>query len=372
MKEFTVDNAPLAYNYAKKEDLIPFIKDLDKVHFVSNEDLDQSIQFFEKGIQILEKAKPFTAFDDQDQERINDCKEATDYLMELKNGLENMQFSALEDGSSFYALRSIIHAGEEVWELVQMYDLDNNYLKESQDLRIKIEKKCNWSFDDNNPFQYLTNYEELAGKKIQEKNNTIDEHVYFYNGFKSPVKINLEDIIITSNHLGDVTDEILEEISSHKQESLKDWKDNQYLSNYGIWIAPDLKSLQEYNRSVGLDESEHLENFKGYGLFAPENDIEYCDLTGQPFEHGAGYYYFQGYKINERSYEQLIDPNLQEHLFDLNSNEYFYSEVEYDNPLVLNIENIQLYDKNNELKNGLEEIKEDFWSEIEKNNDLEL
>ena len=96
----------------------------------------------------------------------------------------------------------------------------------------------------------------MTNKKIE---------LYSYNGFSKPEKINVNDLIIESNYLGDMTEDFLEDYNQTiKHESLEDMQENQFLFDYGIWINPTLKQLQTFNKSKMLSKNDYLENFKGH------------------------------------------------------------------------------------------------------------
>lgn len=86
--------------------------------------------------------------------------------------------------------------------------------------------------------------------------------LYFYNGMHAPEKIDINDIQIDSNYLGDVTDTFISEYKEMLDHyTLKEMIDSQPLANYGVYVNPTKKQLQEYNRSVLLDDNQYLEDF---------------------------------------------------------------------------------------------------------------
>lgn len=88
-------------------------------------------------------------------------------------------------------------------------------------------------------------------------------NLVFYNGFNKPEYIDLKEVNISSNYLGDITDEFKEEYNFYVENwSKKDIIDNQPLfADFGVWVEPTLEQLREYNKSVLLDEDDYLENF---------------------------------------------------------------------------------------------------------------
>lgn len=107
--------------------------------------------------------------------------------------------------------------------------------------------------------------EQLA--KMKESNSRVQEvELYYYDGFSEPKKItNVDEITIESNYLGDKTDEFMEEYNIEvNQSSLEELQENQFFATYNIWVNPTKEQLQEFNKSLLLDENEHLQNFKGY------------------------------------------------------------------------------------------------------------
>lgn len=98
-------------------------------------------------------------------------------------------------------------------------------------------------------------------------NRSSRNHLYFYNGFNKPEKIDIFDksFRIKSTYLGDVTDEFYEIVNEYKNKSFETLQNEQPFAHpYNIWVAPTLKDLQEFNRSVGLDNNEYLDQFNGY------------------------------------------------------------------------------------------------------------
>lgn len=86
--------------------------------------------------------------------------------------------------------------------------------------------------------------------------------LYFYNGMKAPARINIKDITIDSNYLGDLTDEF---IRDHKEMidnlSIEDMKENQVLSKYDIWINPTIEDFEKYNKSKMLPPKQYIDSF---------------------------------------------------------------------------------------------------------------
>lgn len=86
--------------------------------------------------------------------------------------------------------------------------------------------------------------------------------LYFYNGMQAPEKIDVNDVKIDSNYLGDVTDKFISEYHEMLDHyTLKEMTDNQPLYEYNVFINPTKQQLQEYNRSVLLDKNQYLEDF---------------------------------------------------------------------------------------------------------------
>lgn len=86
--------------------------------------------------------------------------------------------------------------------------------------------------------------------------------LYFYNGMQAPEKIDINDIQIDSNYLGDVTDTFISEYKEMLDHyTLKEMIDNQPLAEYDVFINPTKKQLQGYNRSILLDDNQYLEDF---------------------------------------------------------------------------------------------------------------
>lgn len=79
---------------------------------------------------------------------------------------------------------------------------------------------------------------------------------------QAPEKIDINDIQIDSNYLGDVTDTFISEYKEMLDHyTLKEMIDNQPLAEYDVFINPTKKQLQGYNRSILLDDNQYLEDF---------------------------------------------------------------------------------------------------------------
>lgn len=84
---------------------------------------------------------------------------------------------------------------------------------------------------------------------------------YFYNGFAEPRLIDISDLEVESNYLGDITEEVLEEYENWKDESDVDF--NEQMGYYGIYRNPTRKMFEELNINVfGLSKGDWLANFK--------------------------------------------------------------------------------------------------------------
>lgn len=118
-------------------------------------------------------------------------------------------------------------------------------------------------------FDELVRLDELDIDEIieKDKNAVIDSiELYYYDGFSEPKKINnVDELTIESNYLGDKTDEFMEEYNIEvNQSSLEELQENQFFAKYNIWVNPTKEQLQEFNKSLLLDENEYLQNFEGY------------------------------------------------------------------------------------------------------------
>lgn len=104
-------------------------------------------------------------------------------------------------------------------------------------------------------------------------NNLYNKEIkfYFYNGFNYPELLanNLKELEnnlnITDNYLGNVTNETIEEIKEllyyyNSIEEMQQYNDNVFNC---IWIDPTYNNLKDYNLSVGLNENDYIKEFKG-------------------------------------------------------------------------------------------------------------
>lgn len=83
---------------------------------------------------------------------------------------------------------------------------------------------------------------------------------YFYNGFGKPQEIDIHDVVITDNYLGDLTKCFLEEHEEWKKENDEDYNFQMH-SSYGILRNPTFHELQEINRGYGLG-NQYIEEFQ--------------------------------------------------------------------------------------------------------------
>lgn len=94
--------------------------------------------------------------------------------------------------------------------------------------------------------------------------NEDDIKLYYYSGFENPKKIDIEDVVITSNYLGDITEDFMDLYRDVLDNyTLDDAQENQPLYDYTIWINPTLKQLQEQNvLSYGIPKNTYLDDFE--------------------------------------------------------------------------------------------------------------
>ena len=98
--------------------------------------------------------------------------------------------------------------------------------------------------------------------------------IYFYNGFNKPNKLadNLSDFmndlknkdtVLTTNYLGDVSDELLDELTYvAKDNRTIDDDINNALYSYSLFYNPTIKDFQNINiNRYGLEKNEYLADF---------------------------------------------------------------------------------------------------------------
>lgn len=107
-------------------------------------------------------------------------------------------------------------------------------------------------------------FDSSIDENKESKNTGVD--LYYYSGFSEPEKIeSIESLFLESNYLGNVTDEFMEEYEFHmKDGDIADFQENQFVASYGVWVNPTKEQLQEYNKSVMLDDNEYLQDFEGH------------------------------------------------------------------------------------------------------------
>ena len=95
--------------------------------------------------------------------------------------------------------------------------------------------------------------------------------IYFYNGFNTPNKIaddiyNLMDDLrnkkttVTSNYLGDLSNELLSELNFIINENYVNGEDiNNLLYDYSFFYHPTIEDFQQINvNRYGLDKNDYL------------------------------------------------------------------------------------------------------------------
>ena len=98
--------------------------------------------------------------------------------------------------------------------------------------------------------------------------------IYFYNGFNEPKKLadNLSDFmsdlknkdtVLTTNYLGDISDELLDELTYvAKDNRTIDDDINNALYSYSLFYNPTIKDFQNINiNRYGLKKNEYLADF---------------------------------------------------------------------------------------------------------------
>ena len=88
--------------------------------------------------------------------------------------------------------------------------------------------------------------------------------LYFYNGFDNIKSIDIDNINIINNYMGDMTDDLLEEWEYIKKDyTLDDMIENQPLqSTYNIWINPTVEQLKLYNKSILLPINAYMDGIE--------------------------------------------------------------------------------------------------------------
>ncbi len=100
-------------------------------------------------------------------------------------------------------------------------------------------------------------------KWIKSDKSDKNIEIYFYNGFYSPERIDIDNLVITHNYLGDITEEVLEEYKRVMEEyDVEDMIVEQPLSYYDLYINPSYETFRDVNKfRFGLDEDEYLEDW---------------------------------------------------------------------------------------------------------------
>lgn len=87
-----------------------------------------------------------------------------------------------------------------------------------------------------------------------------------YSGFGKPELLGtdkemLEDLTVTSNYLGDVSEDVKEVLRELIDNNAPDEDFNSELYEYGIFCNPTLADFQEFNKSKCLGETTYLEDW---------------------------------------------------------------------------------------------------------------
>ena len=87
--------------------------------------------------------------------------------------------------------------------------------------------------------------------------------LYFYNGMQAPEKIDVDDLVIESSYLGDITDNFISEYKEMLEfYTLDDMIENQPLTKFNIYVNPTKEFFQDYNKSLTLDKNQYLDEFE--------------------------------------------------------------------------------------------------------------
>lgn len=91
---------------------------------------------------------------------------------------------------------------------------------------------------------------------------TVENKYYFYNGFAKPILVEVEELTLTDNYKGNMTEDLLEEHNEYVNDSDEDY--NEMMSSYGIIRNPKLEDLMIMNTSWFSDKKDYtiyLEDF---------------------------------------------------------------------------------------------------------------
>lgn len=132
-----------------------------------------------------------------------------------------------------------------------------NFKKEDDSIDPYTLNQLNYFFDKVSvPYQFIERRLDLLNKELKEG---LKMKLFFYNGMSKPKEININDIVLDHNYLGNITAEFIEEYNSIKSSmSIEDIEENQPFYNYNIWVNPTRDMLQDYNKSKGLDKDQYL------------------------------------------------------------------------------------------------------------------
>lgn len=139
---------------------------------------------------------------------------------------------------------------------------------------------------------------------MTNKNGVTKENkYYFYNGFAKPLLVEVEELTLTDNYRGNMTDDLLESHAEYVNQSDDDY--NEEMSCYGILRNPklvdfmlmnnawfDRNNLTTYLDDFMIDRMSVLEHAELYQfIFSDDDYFEYDEEDINYNANEAGYYY---------------------------------------------------------------------------------
>jgi len=93
----------------------------------------------------------------------------------------------------------------------------------------------------------------------------------------------------------------------------------------------DLQKNIESEVDVAVEEEKEVAENTGLYPLDPD-EVRYCDLTGEPFADSEPYYYVDGNVYSEKAHGLIYTDEEWQNLYNLDSDDYYWTEAMYDFP----------------------------------------
>lgn len=165
---------------------------------------------------------------------VENMSETQDFLNEVTADLIREAVKRLKEFSGSNVQIQYEDVEDSDWEVI--YDLKSELIKAVEGMGFMIKEGI-----------------DLSNKRIPHK-------YYFYNGFDKPKEVDINDLQISDNYRGDLTDQMIQQHDENKNESDRIY--NEEMNEYCIYRNPTPEDFGEFNVSHGLDFDQYLDDFK--------------------------------------------------------------------------------------------------------------